>query len=140
MIFITTLSLLVLTTGCGRQYSGVYRGKESVTQQGITPVLSDLTLTLNQSGGDQVSGTWQNSRGESGTIAGRSTGDGLTSVTLTSSSAYSQTGYWQTAGCQQSYTGTLSSPNSNQLTGILVATGGCYGQVGGTSRSIDVSK
>jgi hypothetical protein len=129
--------------GCGRHYSGVYQGKEQInTGVGGTPTTSAMTLTLNQQGSDSVTGTWQSAQGGAGTLNASATGDGLTNVQLVMASGGLGTyySYWNTAGCQQTFTGTLSAQNTNQLTGTLVGTGGCNYSGYSTSRTIDVSK
>jgi hypothetical protein len=128
------LSVSALLMGCGRQYSGVYQGIDRTTQVGTQQQDYQMTLTLNDSGGDSVSGTWQSSNGTSGTFNGTVAGDGM-NATLTQSSG----GYYNPVGtCQQSWTGILMSPNTNQLTGTLNPVGGC-GYVS-NSRTIDVTK
>jgi hypothetical protein len=140
-LIIALSASLLLFASCGRNYSGTYQGNEMINQgTGTQATQSALTLSLSETNGSSVSGTYQSAQGGAGTITATANGSGLSGVSLMMSNGVGGIyGMWNTAGCQQTYTGTLNSPNGNQLTGILVGTGGCYGY-SGMSRSIDVTK
>lgn len=135
---------VLLFAGCGRNYSGVYQGNEQLSQVGPTqpnqsPVTtqSPVTMTLNDNG-SSITGTYQSEQSGAGQVTATATGNGLTNFSLT---MMNTGGFYNTlGGCTPTYTGTLSSPNGNQLTGILVASGNAYYCGSAQSRRIDVTK
>lgn len=176
-----SLAALPLVSGCGRDVSGTYKGNESVQQssalsaggmvngayQGygtaytntsvpMTTQSSSLTITIAQTNGENISGTYQSISYGSGTMTGRKNANGDDQITVTLSmpqaaavvpnpAAYNgaagatgATAQPTTTQCPGTYTGTLTMVDGKRLTGVLTANSSnpyCNG-----SRSIDVTK
>ena len=145
-------------SACGRRYQGTWKGNETVVRNGVS-TSHQVTITLNDSNGDYVSGTWTSPDGV-GQLRAKPTGAGLEQVQLvmtpaidTSAAQQSSTavnsfnsnlGYTQAYGsfiCGGTFAGTLTYTNNNNngLSGVLTLqnpSSGCSG----AARTIDVSK
>ena len=74
---------LLLSTGCGVNYSGTYSGNQTMTVTGMSPISSQVSVVINQQGSSNtVSGTMSGSGG-SGTFQGTPSGNVISGVTLT---------------------------------------------------------
>lgn len=160
IILVTMLAAVAMQfSACGRRYQGTWKGNETVIRNGVSSSHA-VTITLNDSNGDYVSGTWTSPDGV-GQLRAKPTGAGLEQVQLvmtpaidasaaqqqSTSSVNSYTsnlGYTQAYGafiCGGTFSGTLTYTNNNNngLSGVLTLSNpgtGCSG----AARTIDVSK
>ncbi len=133
-IVVSIMALGILAAGCGKNRNGTYTGQETVNMNGQSQQ-SSVTLTLSNSDGDRISGTWISNTG-SGNFSGDLNGDSITNVRLEiANTGYNQTGYNQTGyngynqtgyntasqGCGTVSTGTLIMTDDNKITGTLSA-------------------
>jgi hypothetical protein len=143
-----------LATGCARNYAGTYTGTQTLTitspQQmpvggyngvvaGNQPITGALTLTINQSSSTLLTGTWS-ANGQTGMFEGTAAGDSITAIRLTLT-GIPTTGVNQTSpygygalsplqsGACNSFTGTLTVTQNNQLTGTLTVIPSATAQV-----------
>ena len=57
------LGLSLAVAGCGRNYAGVYTGKESLSGTSGSLTSANITLTVTQDSGDTITGDWQAHKG-----------------------------------------------------------------------------
>lgn len=157
ILFVTILAAVAMQfSACGRRYQGTWKGNETVVRNGVS-TSHQVTITLNDSNGDYVSGTWTSPDGV-GQLRAKPTGAGLEQVQLvmtpaidasaaqqnSTNSVNGYIGYTQAYGsfvCSGTFSGTLTYTNNNNngLSGVLTLQdpkSGCSG----AARTIDVSK
>jgi hypothetical protein len=158
LVLFALTALTVVSTGCARNFAGTYSGTEIVALSSVStapvnsatpniaapaaavPTTATMTLTINQSSGTLLTGTW-NSQGQSGTFQGNANGgDTITNVMLTMTGTPTngtQQGMYGQMGSSMGYpgsvgynpalqngmcntfNGTLTLSPNNQITGSL---------------------
>ena len=141
-----TIAMVMLATGCGRNFSGTYSGTETA-QGGMVSQASAVQIQLNQDG-DNVIGSWSGS-GVQGQFIGHAAGDRIDNITLTlgmtpqTPPQGQQPPQQQQPACAGTFTGTLMA-TGNQLSGSLSMSqsqGGMYQGYGcGNSKFITATK
>ena len=154
--FLVLMATGMIVTGCGRNYSGVYKGQESVNEQSttssqaVTAKTYDVQLTLDQQG-DQVNGQYTSTSGVTGNFRGTASGQGITNVTMSMNPTTNTYGsgiypsYYAGSNCAMSYTAPVSSFNNNRLSGTLSIQGALpygmnCGAGTGNARTFDLGK
>jgi len=156
------LGIALMAVGCGRDLSGTYRGSESIQSNG-TNQNSDVTMTIQVNGDDNITGTYQSSIGSTGSITGKVADDTMSlNINMTESNGSLMNGSYYSGGSGQNYqqqnyqqqnytyngmgsttlnyTGSLIIGNEDQATGILTGTGSDGNSSYSLTRNLNLKK